>query len=488
MANSETFARALSVRDVLDNPKRRPRLTRLPLRLTRRQLLDLSVALDAALVFISFMSAELFYTHIIGLKLQIDVNYTLAGVVTAVIHYVVSRIDRGTSQQLRPYSTLRILRLVATTFAIVVVVGYGLKQAEIHSRLWYALAFGLSFALIVAKSFCLHAWAGKGRLKPLGVEKIALFGNASICEHVRDGLSSELGHFCDIKIYNEHDNGGLDGADGTALHRLIGDGLSNEFSRVVFCLPTNELHRLKALTDTINFLPVRIEACLAPVELKALHDNLLITPSQILIGLDDRPQADWGVVVKRVMDLVLGIALLVPALPIMTLAALAIALDSRGPIFFRQRRHGWNHSVISVWKFRTMTVLEDGESIKQAVPNDDRITRVGRFLRRSSIDELPQLFNVLSGDMSLVGPRPHALAHNLYYSELIATYANRHKVKPGLTGWAQVKGLRGNSEDISAMIARAEADIWYIRNWSLLLDLKILLLTPFALLFHNNAY
>ena len=172
----------------------------------------------------------------------------------------------------------------------------------------------------------------------------------------------------------------------------------------------------------------------------------------------------------------------------MAVIALAIKLDSKGPVFFRQRRHGANHKVFEVLKFRTMTVLEDGDVIVQAKKNDQRITRVGRILRKTSLDELPQLFNVLLGDMSLVGPRPHALAHNNYYSKMLENYASRHRVKPGITGWAQINGLRGEITDPQLMEQRVRYDLEYIDGWSIWFDLYVLFLTPIFGFVSRRAY
>jgi exopolysaccharide biosynthesis polyprenyl glycosylphosphotransferase len=168
--------------------------------------------------------------------------------------------------------------------------------------------------------------------------------------------------------------------------------------------------------------------------------------------------------------------------------ALAIKLDSSGPIFFTQRRNGFSSSTFRIYKFRTMRVLEDGDTIPQARRGDPRVTRLGRMLRQTSIDELPQLFNVLVGNMSLVGPRPHAVAHNNEYQKLIANYAFRHHVKPGITGWAQVSGYRGESQTTDVMAERVEYDLWYINHWSLWLDLKILLKTVISVYRQPTAY
>jgi len=193
--------------------------------------------------------------------------------------------------------------------------------------------------------------------------------------------------------------------------------------------------------------------------------------------------------IKRVSDMAIAVVAIVVAGPIMLGAALAVKLTSPGPILFRQRRYGLDGQEIIVWKFRSMRVQEDGAVVKQATRDDDRITPVGRFLRRSSIDELPQFFNVLQGRMSVVGPRPHAVAHNEMYRKLIKGYMIRHKVKPGITGWAQVNGARGETDTIDKMRTRIDFDLEYLRNWSLRLDLLIVWKTVWqAIRGDRNAY
>jgi Undecaprenyl-phosphate glucose phosphotransferase len=191
---------------------------------------------------------------------------------------------------------------------------------------------------------------------------------------------------------------------------------------------------------------------------------------------------------KRCFDLCLATAGILTLLPMMLVTALLIKLDSRGPVFFLQKRNGFNGRAFNIFKFRTMHVLEDGPVILQATRNDPRVTRLGRWLRRSSIDELPQLFNVIQGSMSLVGPRPHATSHDSKYEEQIASYAYRHHVKPGLTGWAQVNGYRGETRQIEQMERRVEHDLWYINNWSPVLDLRIVLHTVVVALRQTTAY
>ena len=191
---------------------------------------------------------------------------------------------------------------------------------------------------------------------------------------------------------------------------------------------------------------------------------------------------------KRLFDLGLaGLALIILA-PLLVVTALAIKLDSRGPVIFRQRRNGFNGRQFWILKFRTMRVLEDGPDLKQASRSDDRVTWIGRILRRTSIDELPQLWNVVRGEMSVVGPRPHALAHDAKYSQLIGEYAFRHHMKPGITGWAQINGYRGETANIEQMRRRVEHDLWYIDKWSFRLDFAVLGRTLLEIISGRMAY
>ncbi|MCG2631515.1 undecaprenyl-phosphate glucose phosphotransferase [Bradyrhizobium sp. WYCCWR 13023] len=190
---------------------------------------------------------------------------------------------------------------------------------------------------------------------------------------------------------------------------------------------------------------------------------------------------------KRCLDVGLASVALLLLAPLLATAAVMIKLDSRGNVIFKQSRRGFNGKPFQIWKFRSMTVAENGHTVTQATKSDTRVTRVGRMLRRTSIDELPQLWNVLRGEMSLVGPRPHALAHDNYYDQLISNYVYRHHMKPGLTGWAQVNGFRGETPTIDLMEKRVEYDVWYVSNWSIWLDIRIILKTALALI-HQEAY
>jgi putative colanic acid biosynthesis UDP-glucose lipid carrier transferase len=208
----------------------------------------------------------------------------------------------------------------------------------------------------------------------------------------------------------------------------------------------------------------------------------------LLLDLQKPPFSERGSLAKAVLDYTVACVAIVVLAPLMSLIALAIKVDSRGPVFFVQSRHGYNNRIIRVFKFRTMTCADDGPIVPQASRNDERVTRIGRLLRRTSLDELPQLMNVLRGELSLVGPRPHAVCHNDLYAASLATYTNRHKVKPGITGWAQVHGCRGATESADAMRKRLDLDLFYINQWSLWLDIKILARTLAIPFYDNNAY
>ena len=235
--------------------------------------------------------------------------------------------------------------------------------------------------------------------------------------------------------------------------------------------PAAILNRSDAIGAAIAALP-------SPVHF--LPGNTVFRP----VNSDD----DWAVGLgKRLIDLAVSVPALVLLSPLLLVVALLVVIDSRGPVFFRQQRTGACGKSFGILKFRTMHVLENGDAVRQACDNDPRTTRLGRFLRRYSIDELPQLINVVIGDMSLVGPRPHAKAHDVYYGAHLADYGHRFAVKPGMTGWAQINGHRGPTPTLDVMAARIACDIWYVKHAGFALDLKILLKTPLAIINPRNA-
>ena len=216
-----------------------------------------------------------------------------------------------------------------------------------------------------------------------------------------------------------------------------------------------------------------------PTKLRLRPRSYSYLGSVPVLDVFDRPIADWDVVVKALFDRCVGLLMLIALSPMMLAVALAVRLTSRGPVLFRQKRHGFNNELIEVFKFRSMYVDQcDAGAARMVTSGDPRVTPVGRFIRKTSLDELPQLFNVLKGDLSLVGPRPHALqakAANTLYDQVVDGYFARHKVKPGITGWAQVNGWRGETDTREKIQRRVEHDLYYIENWSVLLDLQILL-------------
>jgi Undecaprenyl-phosphate glucose phosphotransferase len=238
-----------------------------------------------------------------------------------------------------------------------------------------------------------------------------------------------------------------------------------------------------------ELLTVPVEIHLGPERILDRFDKVRISKfgSMATLQLTRAPLSSIEVLQKRIFDIVISAGALIVLAPVLVCVAVLIRLDSPGPAFFVQRRYGFNQQPFRIIKFRTMTTQEDGEVIRQACHNDRRITRIGQWLRRWNIDELPQLFNVLRGDMSLVGPRPHALSHNREYEQRISLYARRHNVRPGITGWAQVNGLRGETDTDEKMRRRVDCDLYYIDNWSMLLDLKILLLTVLSRSAYRNA-
>ena len=241
------------------------------------------------------------------------------------------------------------------------------------------------------------------------------------------------------------------------------------------------LHEFRDTTASIYFVPDIFAFDLVQARCVVIHGIPML-------AICDTPFHGMDAVKKRAIDIVLSSIALLLAWPLMLAIAIAVKITSSGPVLFKQRRYGLHGEEIRVYKFRTMTVCEDGPVVVQAAKQDQRITAVGRFLRRTSMDELPQLFNVLQGKMSFVGPRPHAVAHNELYRKLISGYMIRHKVRPGMTGWAQVHGLRGETTAVEQMRLRVQYDLDYLRNWSLWLDLKILLKTVLIVFRHGNAY
>lgn len=278
---------------------------------------------------------------------------------------------------------------------------------------------------------------------------------------------------------------------GRKLHATIDEAVrlarDEDCNAIVLIMDWRNNERIDAIVSALDVLPAPV--FLVPDEKVGRY---LARPYSIghiwTAELKRAPLSRREQAVKRAIDIVgasLGLLLLSPLL---VSVAVLIKMESKGPIIFKQRRTGFNGRVFQIFKFRTMTVLEDGPFVRQAMPHDPRFTAIGRLLRRTNIDELPQLFNVLFGEMSLVGPRPHAVAHDCEYERQIAKYAFRNNVKPGISGWAQCNGYRGATHSISLMAKRVELDLWYIEHWSVWLDLKIMVRTVFNEIWHAPGY
>jgi Undecaprenyl-phosphate glucose phosphotransferase len=278
--------------------------------------------------------------------------------------------------------------------------------------------------------------------------------------------------------------GGLDDAEAFIRRHKV--------DQVLVTLPLNAEKRIGEIVGRLRLLPVDILLTMGWAGYFASQPHVERMGNVPLLSVTRRPISGWAHAAKLAEDLLLGGLLALVLAPVMALIALAVKLDSPGPVFFRQPRYGFNNELIEVFKFRTMYhEASDAAGSRLTERNDPRITRLGHFLRRTSLDELPQIFNVLNGSMSLVGPRPHATeakAGELLYDEAVQAYAARHRVKPGITGWAQVNGWRGETDTVEKIEQRVLHDLYYIENWSLTFDIKILFLTVFAVLTAENAF
>ena len=262
---------------------------------------------------------------------------------------------------------------------------------------------------------------------------------------------------------------------------------------VIFTLPISAEQRLLVMLRKLWVLPVDIRLAAHMNKLRFRPRAYSYIGKVPVIDLFDKPIAEWDIVIKTIFDRLVGLFCLIMLAPVMALVALAVKLDSRGPVLFRQKRYGFNNELIEVFKFRSMYSEQlDIKANKLVTKNDPRVTRVGRFIRKSSLDELPQLFNVVfKGNLSLVGPRPHAVhakAADALYDEVVDGYFARHRVRPGITGWAQINGWRGETDTSEKIQKRVECDLFYIENWSIFLDLYVLIATPIALVKTKNAY
>ena len=370
--------------------------------------------------------------------------------------------------------------------------GFALKISESYSRFWL-FSWALVSALLL---FLTRALAGAILRRTATADgafarRIAVIGKTAVAERFKELAERGDNAATVVGVYdvNFRDAATTKAFDLTGnLAAVARAARAGEIDDVVIAVPEADPADMETLVRRLSILPVAIALAPSPHWLSHTGGAVVQIGGASILNLYRRPLEGWGGFIKTIEDRVVGAIALALATPALAAIALAIKLQDGGPVFFRQRRHGFNHEVFNIYKFRTMTVAEDGDDVRQAKKDDPRVTPVGAFLRRYSLDELPQLLNVMKGEMSLVGPRPHALAHNHAYAQAIENYSGRHKMKPGITGWAQVNGYRGETSENELMAERVKFDLDYIDNWSLWFDLKIMVLTAAAVLFPKNAY
>lgn len=468
------------------------RTHRVPFRLIELGTLlgDLTVILIAAMV-----SGASYHWLAFGRVAEIDTSVALGALVFANFFALTSA-----QQNYRPTNLInagRQLRYVTLNwlfiFFVLTAVAFTLKVAGNFSRgstlsfFVLGLTSLLGFRILLARYLKRALAAGA-----FAEQRIVL-----ISERGQQSTSRALGElrrcgYQPVQTYEisaaEIDGTGVTKSLTRKVQEIVSASQSDPIDYIFLLMKWNRPQLINNMVQMLRGLPIPVH--LLPDEnvetfLSARAGNIGTT---FTVELQRAPLSHAERSFKRSFDIVASTIILVLLSPLMLLTALMIKIDSPGPVLFRQKRNGFNGSVFSIYKFRSMRVLEDGPRIQQATRDDPRVTRLGRWLRRTSIDELPQLLNVLSGDMSLVGPRPHAIAHNDEYQTTVSNYAFRHHVKPGITGWAQVNGLRGETQTLELMAKRVEFDLWYINHWSLWLDLRIILKTVLMTARQPTAY
>ncbi len=483
MTSTDSFTRE----DIVEQRGRRPSVLRVLLG-------DLVQIVEFVGVIAISAGVALAY-HAYPLNTPFDLqDYAAAGIIGATGVTALLRRD-GFYEFDRLLTSTGVLRAIGSRWMFVVLgllaFGFALKISENYSRVWL-VAWSIGVVAFLFTTRCVAA-AITGRLVRDGgafARRIAIVGTTPAAARFAEEAGAARSGAMVVGVYDAGVGGSdqravkCDIRDLDALERAARDGAVDD---IVIAALSADKDEMAKLVRRLSALPVSVSLC--PSQHWIDHCGGAVTRlGQVnVLSLYRRPLEGWGGVSKIIADYVAAAILLVALAPLMLIIAAAIRMQDRGPAIFSQQRHGFNNSVFRIYKFRTMTVTEDGAKIAQARPGDPRITPLGKLLRRYSLDELPQLFNVVAGQMSLVGPRPHALAHNHQYARLIENYSGRHKVKPGITGWAQVNGYRGETSENELMEERVRFDLAYIDNWSLWFDFKILVLTVLAVAFPKNA-
>jgi Undecaprenyl-phosphate glucose phosphotransferase len=394
----------------------------------------------------------------------------------------------------------RMISSWAFVFLLFIGASFFVKLGNEVSRLWLSAFFFVGLAVLIAERLLLRSmvrgWARQGRLD----RRTIIVGSDQNGEQLVEALKGQDDSDIDILgVFDDrNDTRALESCAGSPKLGRVDDIV--EFARrtrvdlVLFALPISAETRILEMLKKLWVLPVDIRLSAHTNKLRFRPRSYSYLGKVPTLHVFEAPITDWDLVMKWLFDHVVGALILLLALPVMALVALAIKLDSPGPVLFRQKRFGFNNERIDVFKFRSLYHHQaDPTAAKVVTKNDPRVTRVGRFIRKTSLDELPQLFNVVfKGNLSLVGPRPHAVQGKLMsrlFDEAVDGYFARHRVKPGITGWAQINGWRGEIDNEEKIQKRVEFDLYYIENWSVLIDFYILLKTPLALMTKNeNAY
>jgi len=394
---------------------------------------------------------------------------------------------------------MRLASAWSVVFLIAISASFFAKVGDQFSRAWLGSFYVLGlFALIAFRRglfLLVRRWTQDGRLD----RRTVVVGADGNGETLIRSLAQQRDS--DVRVIGVFDDRGDDRSAASCagvpklgtVDDLVEFARNTRVDLVIFSLPVSAESRILQMLKKLWVLPVDIRLSAHTNKLRYRPRSYSYVGNVPVLDIFDKPIADWDVVMKWLFDKLVGSVLLVCTLPIMLLVAIAIKLDSRGPVLFKQKRYGFNNELIEIYKFRSMYADQaDATANKLVTVGDPRVTRVGRFIRKTSLDELPQLFNVVfTGNLSLVGPRPHAVqakAENRLYDEAVDGYFARHRVKPGLTGWAQIHGWRGETNSQEKIQRRVEHDLYYIENWSILLDLYILAQTPYALIRTENAY
>jgi len=394
--------------------------------------------------------------------------------------------DAGISPNVthRPFQPTRVFMVLLSVFMVLSTTAYVFKVSEIFSRGWFITWFLLSYVALILNRACYEKVQQRLLANGISRRNVLILGAEDAVATLTLALQFSTG----LHIVGTH----APDTSADELSKYFGEreNALERVDEVIIAASGLGAEEIRNTFSEISAFPVQIRVFVDPLACDPPFYGVSRVGQIQLINVRREPIGNWGHFIKKMEDYILGSLFLLIAIPIFAVIAIAIKLDSRGPVFFKQRRHGLNHSIITVYKFRSMSVMDDGEEVVQAKKNDSRVTPVGAFLRKTSLDELPQLMNVVRGEMSLVGPRPHALAHNKEYSALLkkSNYSSRHLVKPGITGWAQVNGFRGATDDPHLMQERVRCDLYYIDNWSIWFDLEILLLTVVYGFVGKNAY